>query len=434
MRLHLARYWLLLVMAVALAGCATRDMPGYQNTYQGYSIPPSLLARIQQKFAEHGLVHAAVARDSVGRVRLAGSYQNEDEVDIAFTIVQSIVGLKSTSPFWPQDVKLRRWEAEAARALSDYAAAQQSGRAGAGVKRALVIGINVFRDKAIPAIQGEDDARVVAERLARYGYRVTSLFGAQATKTAIEAAAASVERELGPQDTLFIYVSSHGDQPIPAASGGDGRKMSIVAYDTDVSGDYVNRRVNAQKTSVKDAVIQRLAQRPTKVTRVLIDTCYSGEILRDVPADSRQFILDQNGGRPERAGVSLASWAAAGGLAAKGIRYAGPPGAASESSTKFQSRPDYTFITATSEGEESYGPPDKTFRATIGQPRELKGSYFTQAFVAWLEVHNGQVAPAFDEAAMLTGRTVRDRSEGRFHQTPRMFSTLSTAEDNVIKF
>jgi hypothetical protein len=430
----------LLVALLALGGCATKEMPGYQNTYQGYTVPEQLVARVNAKFREHGLTQATTTKDSVGRVRLAGAYRNEDDVDAAFTIAQSIVGIKSTSPFYPENVQEKRWERDAGRALAAFAASQQGSRGGPGTRRALIIGINAFADSRIGLINGEDDARVVAAQLTKYGYKVTSLFGQQATKARIERAISDLEKELGPDDALFIYVSSHGAPPLPTPAGGDGRKMSVIAYDTgDTAGrrsrDHVDYALNVQRTSVKDSLFQQLAQRPTRVTRVLIDTCYSGEILKDVPEDSRRFILERNGGQPEREGISIASWSTGAGVSSKGIQYVGASQATAAASP-FQSRQNYTVITATSEGQLSWGPTGGKFQAPVGNSaqKDLNGSFFTQTFAAWLEVHNGQIVPAFEQASAFTSRKVSIEKGGTEKQTPRMFSTVPNTQDNLIKF
>jgi hypothetical protein len=69
---------------------------------------------------------------------------------------------------------------------------------------------------------------------------------------------------------------------------------------------------------VPDTRVQELAQLPTRQTRVIIDTCYSGEILKDIPDESQRYILKTNGGVPERAGISMAAWSGEA-YAAKGI-------------------------------------------------------------------------------------------------------------------
>jgi hypothetical protein len=443
---------LLFAVAMLLVGCSSPNMPGYQNTFQGYSIPQPLLDRITQKFQQHGLRTAAIDRDAVGRVRLTGSYKDEDEVDQAFIIVRSIVGGKSTSPFYPKDVRERRWEKEASRALADYSASVRANRTGgaAGVRRALVIGISTFMHPKIDPILGEEDARVVADELTRLGYSVTRLLGRHATKTAIESAIAQMNRDLAPNDSLFIYVSSHGTAPVPSSAGGDERKMSIVAYDSSLGqsgADNTDQALYLQKTSVRDNLIQDLARKPTRVTRVVIDTCYSGEMLRGVPSDSRQFILEQNGGKHEREGISVAAWTS-GVLASKGIRFDGAssmpkssrspgPSAAQAQAAAPTSRSGYTLITATSEGQKSWGPrPDiAVFKANIQGPTELRGSFFTQTFVRWLQVLNGDIQPAFENASQFTTQAVSMWTDPKDKeaQVPRIFSTLPDSEDNISK-
>lgn len=438
----------LVLALVGLTGCATHTMRGYQNTFQGYSVPDTLLQSIRARFKAERIHGALIERDNVGRVRLAGQYENEDEVDQAFTIVQTLVGLKATSPFYPQNIRQRRWEAAASQALQKYVNTVRQGQnvqpQAPGVRRALVIGVNTFLDPLLTPVQGEDDARAVADQLSRYGYRVTALFGKAATKAAIEGAIASLRAELQPADALFLYVSSHGAPPLPSAQGGDERRMSIVAYDTGFPpgqqpSDAVAHALQIQRTAVKDVLLQDLARQATQTTRVLVDTCYSGEMLRGLPSESREFILRQNGGVVDRAGISLASWSGER-LNTKGIRLsggteAGRPGDASVrgSPAAPAARGGYTLITATSEGELAYGPDPRTGRFTspVTKDRELQGSFFTQSLLAWLDLHNGKLQPAFDAASKFTSGTVLSHG---LKQTPRMASSLSAADDDLTRY
>ena len=436
---------LAVLAVVVVCGCASSSLPGYQNTYQGYNIPQTLMDRIAAKFAENGLRTATVSRDNVGRVKLAGSYANEDEVERAFIIVQSIVGLKSTSPFYPDDVKVKRWELEAARAMSGFTRPRPAASAPAQ-KRALVMGINTYLDGThLRPIQGEDDARLVRDQLQRGGYRVTALLGAQATKAGFEAAITQMQNELGPNDTLFIYVSSHGTPPVPSPRGGDDRRMSIIAYDSgDIGGrksrDVTDYLLNLQATSVRDTLLQELAQKPTLVTRVFIDTCYSGEILRDVPDESRAYILKTNGGQVERAGVAMSSWSGPQ-YASKGISYVPEGGNASTNKgaptarVPIDRRSGYTIITATSEGQQSLGPPPGVgvFASPLEPTRTLRGSFFTQSFFEYLGVHDGQVAEAFDDARRFTQQKALAVSGGQAQQVPRQYSTMPPTDNNLFR-
>gem|GEM_PF-925505 len=430
---------LAVLSVLLLGGCAASQMHGYEPTYYSYKVPQPLLDTIALKLRQNGLVNARLTRDSVGRVRLAGSYANEDEVDRAFVIVQSIVGLKSTSPFYPENVSVTRWETEARQALAANAQAQRS-NARPGRRIAFVVGINTFRDsKHFRPVPGEDDALVVKRSAEKAGYNVTSLLGRQATKAAIEAALARIESELLPQDSLFIYISTHGTAPLPTPQGGDSRRMSIIAWDSgdaaiDNSTDYY---LNLQRTAVSDTLVQRLAKKPTRNTRILIDTCYSGEMLRGLPDASAGYIARANNGVPERAGISLASWTGPA-YTSKGIRQTFDggvqPGAGSAArgtlADDLGTERAYTIITATSEGEESLAPgnPDRIFQL---DGRQLKGSFFTQAFFAYLDEAQGHVEPAFEKAREFTSRKAVEVTRGKQTQVPRHFATKSADRNSL---
>lgn len=402
---------LILLCPLLLGGCAASQMHGFENAYQGYSVPETLVEQIRVELKKSGLVNAQVTRDNVGRIRLIGSYWNEDEVDHAYIIVQSLVGLKSTSPFYPENIQEKRWEADAKRALAQFTKASLSRASAPGVKRALIIGINKFQDPRLSDISGEDDARVVKREAEKAGYRTITLLGSEATKANIEGALERMKRELGINDSLLIYISSHGTQPVPRPESRDARKMSIAAYDT---GD-INMRENVgfkwkvHTTSVPDSKVQELAQLPTRQTRVIIDTCYSGEILKDIPDESRRYILKTTGGVPERTGISIASWTGEA-YTSKGIVAVddGPARGAGKAGQPLTTGPQaaaginrYTIITATSDGEESWGP-NGEFESPVTPSKRLKGSFFTQAFFEYLGHYNGHIEPAFAAAKTYT--------------------------------
>lgn len=431
----------ILLASVLLSACAASSLPGYQNAYHSYNVPQSLVERIKVKFHEHGLDRASVTRDSTGRIQLVGTYRNEDEVDAAFIIVQSIVGMKSTSPFYPHEVKQKRWEVAAGNALEAYTHDSGS-RSSAPVKRALVVGLNRFEDPYVKPIQGRDDAIVVQDYLRRAGYNVTTLFDERATKASIESALNALDRTVGPNDDVFIYISSHGTPPVPTAGGADQRKMSIIAYDsvnqkTLAMRDATDKELYVQRHSVPDTLVQNVARRPSHTTRVVIDTCYSGDMLDDVDDESTEYILKTNGGAPEKEGISLASWTTPE-FTSKGIHFAGDSGKqGSEGQSKpartvvDRNRNGYMIITATSPNEESWGPAaGLTFPSPVnGQP--LNGSFFTQSLFAYLKTDNGRLGPAFRQAQDFTYRKAIEASHGKEHQNPRQFSTIPD-EQNAI--
>jgi hypothetical protein len=432
--------------ALLLAGCAANQLPGFQNTYYSYSVPEPLMEQIRIEFRNNGLPNARIARDNVGRVQLKGSYQNEGEVDDAFIIVQSIIGIKSTSPFYPEDIRETRWGVGASDALAGYTKTNRTVSA-KPQKRALIIGINNFRDyRHLSNIQGEDDGVLVKSRAEAAGYKVTALLGKNATKLNIEAALKDMDRDLGPDDSLFIYISSHGSQPLPLKDGGDGRKMSIAAWDSgDAKLDGVKFNLNWFHTSVSDAKVQALAKKPTRNTRILIDTCYSGEMLKEVSDDSRRYILRTNGGHPEYASITPSPWIPSYSYAPKGIHLSDDSVASllvkgnskvSQRNTKYDDSGRFTLITATSDNQLSWGPPPSigVFPSPLDSEKMLKGSIFTQAFFEYLDHYKGHIEPAFKDARTFTEKKVRSinppadwRGPVPIEQVPRLEPPLSPA-------
>lgn len=443
MKTILARL-VVLTASLLLTACAASSLPGFQNAYHGYDVPQTLVERIKLKFHQHGLDQAGVTRDGTGRIELTGTYRNEDEVDTAFTIVQSIVGIKSTSPFYPEHILQKRWEVAAGKALGAYTHGQHNASA-APVKRALVVGINHFADfEHMHDIQGADDAAVVQDYLRRAGYRVTALLGEQATQAGVEAAIARLGAEIGPNDDVFLYISSHGNMPVPTPDGPDARKMSILVYDsgsaeTMRSRDPTEIMLYFQRHSVPDTLVQDLAKKPSHTTRVVIDTCYSGDMLDDVSDESTTYVRAANGGRHEKQGISLASWTGPA-YTSKGIRFAddtedGDGGARAKGPhTKIdRSRSGYLLITATSPDEESLGPSAGTFTSPLAAARVLKGSYFTQSLFDYLGYYQGRLDPAFLDARNFTSRIAVQVSGGKAHQIPRRYSTILDQQNDLFQ-
>ena len=441
---HTFRFFILMGV-VFLTGCAANQLPGFQNTYYSYNVPKSLVEQIKTNFKQYGLPNAQITRDSVGRIRLAGSYQNEDEVDRAFVIVQSIVGIKSTSPFYPEDVKEKRWESNAKQAIEKFNKENRNSLA-RPVKRALIIGINNFRYDRISSIQGEDDARLVKERVEKAGYVTTALLGAQATKSNIEAAIDKMKKSISPNDSLLVYISSHGEQPLPSSKGGDARKMSIIAYDTGAFSyrDNADMALKIHATSVPDTKVQELVQMQARQKRVIIDTCFSGDILQGISDTSSQYILENNGGRPERASISMAAWTGPE-YASKGIQFRKDDqentsaGVKEKDGSKAsgwivgdQENP-YTIITASSDGQRSWGPDPKaggTFDSPVNPGKKLKGSFFTQAFFDSLDLYDGRLEPAFKDAQSFTHKKVSTITS--IGQTPRMEPSLPLGNKSAL--
>ena len=405
----------LLLAPLALSGCAPM-VAVYQPVYQGYQVPEELLVAVRKRLRGEGLSAADVDRDAVGRLRLVGSYRNEDEADKALLILASLVGLKSASPFYPEQLAEHRWERAAQAAMAAHALSLKR-QVPPSRKRALVVGINRFMDEAhLRPLQGEDDARLVAARLRASGYAVTALFGPQASRAAIQAAIAQTREELGADDLLFIYVSSHGALPVPSSDGAETRRMSIVAYDSgdilgDRSADATAYLLKLERTSVRDSLVQELANAPSRLTRVLIDTCYSGDMLDPLQGEGMDFIRESNGGRVERESISMEAW----------------------SRLAERTRSRYTLLTATSPGELALGPPPQpgVFASPLNPARQLRGSFFTQTLFEYLDQRKGLLHAAFADAQRFTQQMARVVSGGQQTQTPRMLSTMEEGQDRL---
>src|SRR5919108_341027 len=68
-------------------------------------IQPGHLQRIQELLRANGLARAEVAVDNRGRVELQGAYENEREVDQAFSLAQTVVGVRWVSPVTPERIR-----------------------------------------------------------------------------------------------------------------------------------------------------------------------------------------------------------------------------------------------------------------------------------------------------------------------------------------
>lgn len=431
---RLGKYAAFILMAGILCGCAARYMYGYENTFKTYQVPEELIQKIRAELTEFGLPDARIELDQTGRVRLTGHFRNEDEVDRAFMIITANVGVKSTSPFYPENIKRRRISDAMRQAIHNQAATAPTQKA--AVKYALVIGVNRYLHPTIlKDINGADDAKRVANWAEKSGFTVIDLIGPYATRRNIIKAVRELSRKIRPQDTLFLYVSTHGMPPTPSPEGRDARRMSMMAYDSGVPGiEKMGRTalmLALQKTSVPDYLFQQLVRKEIKVKRVLIDTCYSGNmfgIARNQATD--QYIRLANNGKPEFFGISFFSWFG-GDINPKGIASMDTIRQTDIRTEKNDWRKNtnrnFVVITATSSGEESYGPTENEkglAEFTLDDGTPLIGSYFTQSFLEYLERFGNRIGSAFWKASEFTQQKVYQLSHEKNTQTPRMYPYL----------
>ena len=141
-----------------------------------------------------------------------------------------------------------------------------------GTYRALIIGINDYKDTKIPDLEtAVNDAKAMAELLReRYGFQVKLLLDRNATKEAIYRALRKLASSTKPDDSVLIYYAGHGDLD---RTYDDGWWIPADAK----SGNPITYLDNVQ--------VQK-SMRSMKARHVLLisDSCYSGTLFGQVRA------------------------------------------------------------------------------------------------------------------------------------------------------
>jgi hypothetical protein len=152
-----------------------------------------------------------------------------------------------------------------------------------GSYRALVIGINNYQDKNIPALKtAVNDAREFAKLLqTRYGFKVTLLLDRQATRQAIMEKMRDLAVNTSPDESVLIYYAGHGEVDRVLNDG-----WWVPA---DATGGNAT-------TYVDNMFVQRV-MKGMKARHVLLvsDSCYSGTLFgesRSLPPliDDRYYL------------------------------------------------------------------------------------------------------------------------------------------------
>ncbi len=420
-------------LALLLAGCAAKMHQDFENVYQRYQVPEDLVVKVRENFRRFGLGTADVSRDRLGRLQLAGRYANEDEVDRAFVIVQNLVGLQATSMVYPTDVREKAWEQATSQAFERFIQRQRPAPAPGsaappapgGRKFALIIGVGQFSDPRVPALPGAEKDASTLEALLRTqgGYRpadVIVLKNAQATRAAIRAQLLRLAREPGPADTVFVFIASHGVQPIPDPRFPDVRKYPVLAYDSRTSSP-----VAMYDTALHDTHLIALVKNSrAREVVVVVDTCFSGNVFARVPdlqlggAASERFIRGVNGGELDRDAVSAAA------LARRWV--AQPGGAVAPSGGDMR----MSLMSASGPGEES-----QESGGVLPAPsgRRFEGGVFTQSFSEGLRIYRGDVSLAFTYSQAFVSLFVREKSRGKAGQTPQILVRPNGASINLFR-
>jgi len=268
---------------------------GAAAAVQAQAPDPNEIETIRTRLQAARLAKAVVEQGPDGRLTLSGEYLNRAEVLTAFSIAQQVVGVRWVAPTTPEKIKYPFDNARdkfcavlgtckpaggAAPPPPRTSTAPAGGPRGPG-KYALVVGIGEF--EALPRDNWLQytarDAQLVHDYLVdpRGGNfprgNVTLLTDRQATRAGIEAAMDRIAQQVGPDDLVVLYISSHGTPP------NDRGTMQIVTYDT-----QLRPREKSFLTSLTDDKVADFAQRLGKARLLaVLDTCYSGAAFEKVP-------------------------------------------------------------------------------------------------------------------------------------------------------
>ncbi|HET6489011.1 MAG TPA: caspase family protein [Syntrophales bacterium] len=379
---------------------------------QSTSVTDAHIQQINQQFAQNGVPNGFVALDSYGRLELKGNYDDEMQVDRAFSIAQTVVGVKWVSPVTPENIKVKTWEKKLGSLFSRAAVLQPSvrGDAPAGPIRnryALVVGVGKFKNGINPLQYSVRDAtlfyRFLLEQAGFTKNNTYFLADQNATSSNVVKYLNGIRSAAQEDDLVVVYMSSHGTPP--DKFGG----VYIVTYDTEVNPRERVWYTSVAETALKDFVENLKARRLV----MILDTCYSNGAYRAIPGflppgGKSLGVGDENEGY----GVSTAQGKRL--FGAKDIVLEDQPRQAASSGKGIgSSQESYgkVLISASSAGEKSW------------ESDQLHNSVFTYYFVDGMKRYDGSVKDAFDYSKPRTQQRVQQEKGADITQTPQAMAT-----------
>ena len=395
-------------------------------------------------------------------------------------VALTVVGASSLdiSPVTPRDL-------QEIKMVKSYTPQQNS--EGSGNKYALLVGVSSFKN-GIPGIEtAVKDVDAIKAELIENGFKeknIKLLKDNQATKTNILNAMNEFEGKVTSNDSVLVYISTHGTPPNTFG------KMGIIPYDLlksdfaqedmqafankipkDESGDneiikIAKQRIAVLKTAISfDDLQDFLTSINTDKFVVILDTCYSGAALAALtyPVGGVQYAeREQNYSQSqsdENKGELLGSGKVCkkseyNSSAQSGIRTQQPVRSDQQKCQKSSGSKGLAVVTDTDVTTETSLPTSGNYEyemmekfrvafgdantkrqqgkviitATSGLEKSLfnthifPNSYFTYYLVEGLKHSQGQIFPAFDYAKIRTRKLVSDTESCRT-QTPEMVST-----------
>ncbi len=376
--------FVVLLFASAVCGAASPVTPGH-------------LQELEELLARNGLGSALVVLDARGRVRLSGTYRDEAQVSLAFSLAQSVVGVSWVSPVTPENIQVQAWEKKFGQALERFfskpgptAPSVDENPPGPIARRyALVVGIGSFRDGGITPLQfAAKDAHDVWSYLVSPsggGFDksdVILLTDEQATKANIEGGLDRIRSRAQADDLVFVYIGSHGTPPHIYGN------VQIVTHDT-----QVRPRHAVWSTSLSDDRVGEFV-RSVRAKRLImvVDVCYSNGAYKKVagflPSGGKSLIADDE----EASGMSRDQMAKRI-LGAKDLVLdddAPTPGSRKPTSQAWGK----VLVSASDSGEKSW------------ESDRLRNSFFTYYFLEGMK-KSADVKTAFEYARPRTTEAVR---------------------------
>jgi uncharacterized caspase-like protein len=360
------------------------------------------LNMIESLFLENGLKEAHVEFDKGGRVELRGRYRNEKEVNLAFSLAQTVVGVKWVSPVKPENIEVPGWAEDLSRVFptndkkkpSSTTDSTQPGPV--ATKYAIVMGVGRFQEKKITPLQyAEKDSKdfynyLINPRGGNFKREnVFLLTNEKATRANIQNAFNNVRKKAERDDLVILYFSSHGTPP--DKFGG----VYIVTYDT-----VVKPRQSVWETAVTDEMLRDFIE-GVKAKRLIVvmDACYSNGAYKQVegflPPGGKSLGADD-----EEGFGNSKDYMAKKILGAKDIVLDDEP---SDATNSLQDGWGKVLFGASDSGEKSW------------ESDTLKNSFFTHYFIEGLEKNNGDVKQAFEYAKPKVTTGVMKEKEAEQH-------------------
>lgn len=388
-----------LIIFIALGAAPHESFSGQEDS----PVKNAHLIMIESLFRDNGLMAATVKLDRNGRVLLGGGYKDSREVSIAFSLAQSVVGVKWTSPVTPEDVAVREW-AQGLSALfpkKKKTALNSEKIISDGVKRkyALVVGVGRFKNdkNGKQSLKyAVNDARDVNEYLVDNGQykkdNVTLLINEKATNKNIQQALEKITQSATTNDEVFIYFSSHG-APIYDGS------LNIVTYETSFRNAFALGESSFPAKSLKSFLEHTRAGK----VFIVLDVCYSGTAFKDIQgfyyAGSKSISFDD-----DNQGLSKTAMAKAL-LGSKDIVFENDVAMASDNTRNEGAK---ILISASDSGEKSW------------ESDSLKASFFTHHFLQELRKEN-DFKSAFEAAKPKVTKNVK--TEKKADQNPQAIAS-----------